>query len=68
MDNRIRVNKWVIKNIRDELLTEIQTEYKGEITDAIMINIALLKYIALRDNQTIDIKILENGKIIFKFT
>ena len=67
MTCRVRINKWILNNIKKEIQNEIINEIgTNKVPESLLINVALLRYISLRDNREIDIQIKKNGRFKFK--
>ena len=64
-DNRVRIEPNILADINQELENEIKKELTPNPTQSLIINVALLKYIGLRDNSEIKIG-LKNDKIVYQ--
>ena len=63
---RIRVDKRLIKNIRDQYEREIIQEHNIIPTSSNLVIIALLELESFKTGREIEIKFLKNGKIYYK--
>jgi hypothetical protein len=65
-DNRVRVEPNILDNIMDDIKPEVVKELTPNPTTSLIVNVALLKYIALRDNAEIEMIIDKNEKLAYK--